>query len=191
MIATRNSRRTNSGKVVSTKELLVMQDHALDFNEDGSRNALFFTAALITRYNEITDKREVVVIDYYKDGTGELQVKFPGVESMMGETPLDTLVRGIKKEIAFTINVTRARLINQRQFFSRENKVLAHAKMFFTYEYRYPVGALKKQFDFLKKVVTLPGAEYSNPRWEVIDQRLLDMIFPTHQYALNALMRMR
>jgi hypothetical protein len=191
MIATRNQQQTHAGKVIPRKELLTMRDRKQEFNEDGSRNALFFTAALITRYNEITDKREVVVIDYRKDGTGELQIKFPGVESMKEETPIAALIRGIKKETSFTIYGTRARLINQRQYFSRESGELTHAKLFFSYEYRYYPGTLKQQPNFLKKVVILPGAEYSNPRWEVIDQRLLDTLFQTHQYALHALMRMR
>lgn len=176
--------------IIPQKKLLSLKDVKNEFKGDGSRNALFFTAALITRYNELTDQREVLVIDYRKDGTGERQVKFPGTESMKFETPLDSLVRGIRKEVGITLSVTRARLINNRQYFAKEGGTLTHAKMFFSYEYRYTPGTLGKQPDFLTYLKTIPGAEYSNPRWEVINERLLDIIFPTHRNALSALMRM-
>lgn len=169
----------------SFTEILGLVDTKTEKGKDG-RKSLVFTGGVRFRWNETGENFEVLVLDYHRDGTGSLQIKFPGGCSEYGENPRNTLTREMIAETGRPMT-RKAQVLHYRPIMQegkRDLQSIDHIQIFFFEELPFSDKSL-----FLKTVTGSDNGECGPVRWEAITQELLDGMFPSHQVALKKLIR--
>ncbi|MEI8223560.1 MAG: hypothetical protein WCG20_00380 [bacterium] len=169
-------------KITSFVELYRTQDNVREFNEvREERKSLFFCAGLLYRINQ-SGEYEVLIIDYRADGVGEVQIKFPGGRSSLGETPKDTLWNSLRREVAYKYQSRKLRIVFYDTWFKKGSKEdIDHVKIFFSEEVPF------SRSYFFSEIQKSDYSETTNPRWEKISRKLIESVFYTHQRPLMCL----
>lgn len=169
-------------KITSFVELYRAVDDVREFNEvREERKSLFFCAGLLYRINQIGEY-EVLVVDYRAEGVGEVQIKFPGGRSSLGEKPKDTLWNSLRREVGYENQSRDLRIVFYDTWFKKGSKeAIEHVKIFFSEEVPF------NQSCFFSELQKSDYSEITNPRWEKISLKLLESMFYTHQVPLMRL----
>ncbi len=143
----------------------------LAMTHDTAQN--FFTSSIFYKLEE--GKVYFLVIDYRRDGTGPLQIKFPGGCSKEGETPFKNLIRESSTEVGLFPAKGGAEIILHQSMRSREIIGPIHHKIFF----------LIHHFGGAIKTVTGSDAGEASPPYWMEAGELSRKIFPGHQNAFK------
>jgi 8-oxo-dGTP pyrophosphatase MutT (NUDIX family) len=134
----------------------------------------FFSSAIF--YKMEKGKVFFLIVDYRRDGTGPLQIKFPGECSNEDESPFDNLLRESRAEVGlFPAKNGGAEIILHQPMMPRQHGDPVHHKIFF----------LIHHFGGALKTVTGSDAGEASPLYWIEADDLAQKIFAGHKAAFK------
>lgn len=155
------------------QEILTRKDQCTDIDlKRDSRKALFFAGFIYCRFNDETKEVEFLVLNYRENGTGPLQIKFPGGCSELGETALEACIREAGMEVGFKPAKETLWLVHNNQIANETGEVV-HIKTFF----------VSKKIGAAVKTKTGSDGGEASPVYYMEAQELVHHLFKSHREA--------
>ena len=172
----------NKNRYLSIPEILGMKDQNTHQNPNrpDERAHMFFCAMIYWRHLEETQEIEFLTINYRERGVGPLQKKFPGGVSLIGETPIDTIIRESRQEVGHTPAREGLEILYNNQFINNTTQRPDHIQCFFLSNV---IGIT------LKTKTGADQGETSPVEWtsaaQLVQSEKMGGIYRTHQKAFN------
>lgn len=168
---------------LNARQIFELVDKKTDLDEDGKRKSLLFASGVRHCWNPEKKCFENLILDYHRNGTGPLQIKYPGGCSELNETIIETLTREMITETGRPMKKD-SQILHYNPLLNRKNGELEHLQVFFEQEIAFANRSL-----FLKTKTGSDNNECSPVYWEPISQKLVDTMFRSHKDPLKKLIR--